>query len=85
MLLEESDVEAYDLETVSGVYSVDAKLGLRLRNIKFDKTIKSYLEPPKINCDKLRIPLRSSAYFKATRCTNVYIFTSPNKTTFHWR
>ncbi|PON83139.1 hypothetical protein TorRG33x02_211130 [Trema orientale] len=72
VLFEESDLEKYRLETSRGVYSVDVKLALRLRDVRFRKgKVVGSLEPPKVECDDLKVPLRknngsSSSSFKAT-------------------
>ena len=54
----EKDVKHYDLETSSGVYSIDVKLALRMR-VRFGKYTTNHFKPPKIDCDKLKLPLRA--------------------------
>ncbi|PON42445.1 Protein YLS [Parasponia andersonii] len=84
LLFNERDVEKYDSETSYGVYSVDVKLDLRLRDVRFGKSKVGHPDPPEIECDKLEVPLRNGSTisspevlsFKATKCKNVYIYTS---------
>ncbi|PON83117.1 Late embryogenesis abundant protein [Trema orientale] len=78
----EKDDKQYDVETSSGVYSIDVKLALRLR-VRFGKIKTAHFKPPKIDCNKLKVPLRayngtsgSNVSFKTVKCENIFIFTS---------
>ncbi|GMN39415.1 hypothetical protein TIFTF001_008647 [Ficus carica] len=64
--LGKGDVERYESETSSGIYSIDVNLALQLRNVKFPNT-ESHFEPPQIYCNKLKVPLHSSnvTFFKS--------------------
>uniref|UniRef100_A0A803P5J1 Late embryogenesis abundant protein LEA-2 subgroup domain-containing protein n=1 Tax=Cannabis sativa TaxID=3483 RepID=A0A803P5J1_CANSA len=83
MSFKEKDDEHYELETSSGVYSIDVKLALKLR-VRYGKIKTKYFKPPTINCNNLKLSLSNhndhrengGLNFKPVKCKNIHIFTS---------